>query len=73
MCRQPFFHVCHRPDGLEVVDNFLLRQNFVCHRPDGLEDNYAAADTIVGVCHRPDGLNITPLIIYQINFQSNSK
>ena len=53
MCRQPFFHVCHRPDGLE--------------------DNYAAADTIVGVCHRPDGLNITPLIIYQINFQSNSK
>ena len=35
--------------------------------------NYAAADTIVGVCHRPDGLNITPLIIYQINFQSNSK
>ena len=73
MCRQPFFHVCHRPDGLEDRCKELVRIAPVCHRPDGLEVNRVSAKFKESVCHRPDGLNITPLIINQINFQSNSK
>ena len=30
--------VCHRPDGLEVIQTFQQKINFVCHRPDGLEE-----------------------------------
>ncbi len=50
--------VCHRPDGLEVVDNSLDESIVVCHRPDGLEVSMMKLGTFRFVCHRPDGLEV---------------
>ena len=58
MCVARTKEVCHRPDGLEVLNILSIFILIVCHRPDGLEDRRIREPLLKNVCHRPDGLEV---------------